>query len=145
MDFWEKVAYYRELGMDPLKWVAGCAVKVDLVDVVYPALRRIKPELQRLGVMVSPREDADIFPCTEKGAVFERVVCDVENPEVDLGKLKNLNPNRAISLVQVHQRKAESPEAFGDLLLNVYRKIGEANIKFTVGKPDEAVVVGASQ
>ncbi len=134
MDFWEKVDYYRKLGLDPLKWVAGCAVKVDLVDVVYPALRKIKPELRNLGVMVSPREDADIFPCTKEGAVFERRVYDPENPEVDMEGLKRLNPNRAISLVQVHQRKAESPEAFGDLLLNLYREIGKANIKFTVGK-----------
>jgi selenophosphate synthase len=135
MDFWERVAHYRELGLDPLKWVAGCAVKVDLVSVVYPALRMIRPDLERWGVMLGHREDADIFPCTENETIIERrVVYDLETPEVDLEGLRRLNPDRAISLIQVHQRKAESPDAFAQVMRNVYRHIGDAKLRFTVGK-----------
>ena len=63
-NFWDNVTKYRELGMDPLRWVAGCAVKVDLNSVVYPALRQIKPKLKELGVFLGERVDADIFPKT---------------------------------------------------------------------------------
>jgi len=54
-EFWDRVARYREMGMDPLRWVAGCAVKVDLTTVVYPALRRLRPTLKALGVTIGQR------------------------------------------------------------------------------------------
>lgn len=133
MDFWERVEKYKQLGLDPLKWVAGCAVKVDLTTVVYPALRMIRPDLEKFGVTVSPREDADIFPLLSDGGV-ERRVYDLRKPQVDPKDLRKINPERAISLVQVHQRKAETPKNFADALLNVYSKIGEADVHFTVGK-----------
>ncbi len=133
MDFWEKVAIYKEMGLDPLKWVAGCAVKVDLTTVVYPALRTIRPELERYGITVSPREDADIFPLLKEGSL-ERRVYDIRRPHVDVDDLRKINPERAISLIQIHQRKAETAQDFSEALLNVYSRIGEAHIKFTVGK-----------
>ena len=133
-DFWEKVEKYKKLGLDPLKWVAGCAVKVDLTTVVYPALHKIKPHLKELGVTVNPREDADIFPTPIDGVEFQRRVFDLNNIRVDPEDLSKLNPSRGISLVQVHQRRAESADAFAEVLLNLYEKIGTAKVRFTVGK-----------
>jgi len=132
-EFWEKVEMYKGMGLDPLKWVAGCAVKVDLTTVVYPALRALRPHLEQYGITVSPREDADIFPLLQHGSV-ERRVYDIRGPQVDVDDLRKINPERAISLIQVHQRKAESPENFAEALMNVYSKIGDAHIKFIVGK-----------
>ena len=51
--------------MDPLRWVAGCAVKVDLNTVVYPTLHNLKPDLKQMGISLGERVDADIFPLTE--------------------------------------------------------------------------------
>lgn len=134
-NFWDKVAYYRKLGLDPLKWVAGCAVKVDLTAVVYPALHIIKPELEKLGISVNPRQDADIFPRQDSEFVVHReVIHDLDNPKVDVSRIKQINPDRAISLIQVHQRKSNTPEKFADVLLGIYRKIGEAKVTFTIGK-----------
>ena len=133
-DFWERVTRYREMGLDPLKWVAGCAVKVDLTTIVYPALRKLKPQLEGWGVTINPREDADIFPRPTDGVHFERRVYDPKDPKVDPDDLSKLKPSRAISLVQVYQRNAESPESFAEVLRSVYRRIGESGVRFTVGK-----------
>ncbi|MCS4537627.1 MAG: SelD-related putative sulfur metabolism protein [Thaumarchaeota archaeon] len=133
-EFWDRVARYREMGMDPLRWVAGCAVKVDLTTVVYPALRRLRPTLKGLGVTVGHREDADIFPLGKEEPVVTRRIYDPKKPSVDSKDLKRINPKRAISLVQVHQRGAENEKTFGDFLLSVYNEIGKSGINFFVGK-----------
>ncbi len=133
-EFWERVARYKQLGMDPLKWIAGCAVKVDLTSVVYPALRQIRPELQRIGIKVSPRADADVFPSGPDGAEFHRRIYDLGEPKVDAEDLRRLGPDRGISLVQVHQRSADKPGPFAETLLRLYRQMEPAKPHFTVGK-----------
>ena len=133
-DFWSRVEKYRELGLDPLKWVAGCAVKVDLTSVVYPALRQIKPILSEMGVTINPREDADIFRTPADGLHIERRIFNLNKPEVNSEDLQKIDPARAVSLVQVHQRKADSPEAFAKALLSIYNLIGQSEVSFTVGK-----------
>lgn len=133
-EFWDRVARYKQLGMDPLKWIAGCAVKVDLTSVVYPALRQIRPELARIGVKVSPRADADVFPSGENGAEFHRRIYNLGEPRVDPEDLRRLNPDRGISLVQVHQRSADKPGPFAETLLRLYRQMEPAKPHFTVGK-----------
>lgn len=57
----ERVSEYKRLGLNPLALATGCAVKVDLVRVVYPALRDLREELEREGLEIAPREDADII------------------------------------------------------------------------------------
>jgi len=133
-EFWDRVARYREMGMDPLRWVAGCAVKVDLTTVVYPALRRLRPTLKNLGVTIGQREDCDIFPLGKEEPEVTRRIYEPKKPSVDASDLKKINPKRAISLVQVHQRNAENERTFGDFLLSVYNQIGKSGINFFVGK-----------
>jgi selenophosphate synthase len=133
MKFWERVERYKSMGMDPLRWVAGCAVKVDLIKVVYPALKLIQPELSKSGIKINPREDADIFP----GYVTEAermVIPDLSQPSVNFHTRERDKPSRAISLVQVHQKNAESAERFAEILLKVYREISKARVNFNVGK-----------
>ncbi|MBI4258101.1 MAG: SelD-related putative sulfur metabolism protein, partial [Thaumarchaeota archaeon] len=133
-DFWERVTRYKAMGLDPLRWVAGCAVKVDLTTVVYPALKNLRPQLEQWGVTLTSREDADIFPRPRGGIEFERRVYNPKDPKVDADDLRRIKPSRAISLVQVYQRNAETPESFASILRSVYSRIGEAGIRFTVGK-----------
>ncbi|MEE9283821.1 MAG: SelD-related putative sulfur metabolism protein [Nitrososphaerales archaeon] len=133
-EFWERVSRYREMGMDPLRWVAGCAVKVDLTTVVYPALRRLRPLLRELGVIVAEREDADIFTAGREEPTISRRIYNLRDPKIDREDLKRINPKRAISLVQVHQRGAETDKIFGDILLSLYNSIALAEQTFIVGK-----------
>ena len=133
-EFWARVSDYKKLGLDPLRWVAGCAVKVDLTTVVYPALHMIKPELEKFGVTINRREDADIFPLRENEITVKRAIYDFKEPRVDTRWLAELSPTRALSLVQVHQKHAGNPEEFGNQLTEVYKRLSQANIRFTVGK-----------
>lgn len=134
MRFQKRVEEYKRLGINPLSLATGCAVKVDLVSVVYPAIRKISPELEKMGITIAPREDADIFPLTSEGFEIYRQIYKLNDLKIDRDKLRKINPSRAISLIQVHQTNADEPEAFASILLSVYRKIHESGIKFVVGK-----------
>jgi AcrR family transcriptional regulator len=53
--FRENLYKYRRMGLNPLSLATGCAVKVDLIDTVYPALERIKPSLAERNIEILPR------------------------------------------------------------------------------------------
>ena len=133
-EFWDNVSKYREMGMDPLRWVAGCAVKVDLNTVVYPSLHNLKPSLKQMGISLGERVDADIFPLTENGPVITRRIYNPSNPEIDLDDLKKINPKRAISLLQVFQKNAEKQEKFQALLNTLYSSISNNILFFAFSK-----------
>ncbi|HED05043.1 MAG TPA: hypothetical protein ENI60_09900 [Candidatus Fraserbacteria bacterium] len=74
MKEWSEVeASIGRLKLDPHRLACGCAVKLDLQRVVYPALRAIRPELEALGLRLARREDADIFPRSAELS-FERCI-----------------------------------------------------------------------
>ncbi|MAM42360.1 MAG: selenophosphate synthetase [Thaumarchaeota archaeon] len=133
-EFWDNVSKYREMGMDPLRWVAGCAVKVDLNTVVYPTLHNLKPDLKQMGISLGERVDADIFPLTDSGPIINRRIYNPFDPDVDLDDLRRINPKRAISLLQVFQKNAEKQEKFQALLTSLYTSISKSNVNFAVGK-----------
>ena len=89
-EFWDNVSKYREMGMDPLRWVAGCAVKVDLNSVVYPTLHNLKPNLKKMGISLGARVDADIFPLVGDGPVVTRRIYDPFSTNIDTDDLKKL-------------------------------------------------------
>lgn len=119
--FRENVERYKKFGLNPLAMATGCAVKVDLIDVVYPALERIKEELQRHNITVLPREDADIFQ-TRESMQIKRIINAGE-----------FDADRAVSLIQVNQDTASNPEKFAKFLLKTYTSI-KTSRKLTVGK-----------
>jgi len=119
-DFLKGVEEYKKLGVNPLSLATGCAVKVDLVDVVYPAISSVRDRLREIGVEIWPREDADVF-VTRKLSV-KRLI--------DGGSFR---AQRAVSLVQVNQRTASDPKLFGDFLYHVYSSV-RAGGKLVVGK-----------
>ncbi|MFN4046154.1 MAG: SelD-related putative sulfur metabolism protein, partial [Acidilobaceae archaeon] len=125
-EFAERVEYYRSLGVNPFSLATGCAVKVDLVDVLYPALKSIKPELEVLGLTIAPRRDADVFPADYGSLRVLREIYDVEDPLVDVGRLRAFNPSRAIVLAQVYQSLASGPGPFREVVMRFYSRIAEA-------------------
>mgnify|MGYP001433471942 CR=1 FL=1 len=133
-EFWDNVAKYREMGMDPLRWVAGCAVKVDLNSVVYPSLHNLKPNLKQMGISLGARVDADIFPLVGDGPIITRRIYDPFSTNINTEDLKKINPKRAISLLQVFQKNAEKQEKFEALLTSLYTSISKSNVHFSVGK-----------
>lgn len=129
--------YYEGLGINLFGLACGCAVKVSLVDVVYPALERIRPKLEKMGIILSRREDADIFRRTKGLRVFRRVY-NINSPVID--ELE-FNPERAIAVFSVQQRNAFDPEVFAEKLLSIYVGLAKRVDRLVVGKGHS--IVGA--
>jgi selenophosphate synthase len=131
----EMVKYYEQLGVNPLSLATGCAVKVDLVRVVYPAIRQVRPELERKGLKIAPREDADIFPRPSEGVELHRKIYNLgPDTNVNPAEIAKLGPSRAIVLVQVYQGYADKPESFLEKVLPVYERIAESGVEIYMGK-----------
>lgn len=115
--------------LDLHRLACGCAVKIDLRRVVYPALRKIRPELERLGVRLAEREDADIFPRTS-GFSFERKIFPF-----DPAHIEPLPPDaepRAVTVSSVY--RVLDPNALADRWLTAYRALLREGAKLHVGK-----------
>ena len=112
---------YKSFGLNPLSLATGCAVKVDLIDTVYPALDKLRQILEQRNITILPREDADIFVTRQK----------IETKRLINGG--SFDADRAISLIQVNQETASNPEAFSEFLFRVYSSI-KTNRKLTIGK-----------
>ena len=133
-EFLEKVELYKKLGVNPFSLATGCAVKVDLVSVLYPAIRSMRPELEKLGMKIAPRRDADIFPRTESGFEVFREIYDVNRLNIDHEKLKIKKPERAIVLTQIHQKLADSAESFEKVAKSIYYEIAKTIPGLIIGK-----------
>jgi selenophosphate synthase len=125
-EFAERIEYYRSLGVNPFSLATGCAVKVDLVEVLYPALKSIRGDLESLGLKIAPRRDADVFEARVGDVRVMRGIYDVDDPRVDPSELKGFKPRRAVVLAQVHQRIASSPEPFRDVVWRFYSRVATA-------------------
>lgn len=130
MKNWQEVKdYLEELGLDPHKLACGCAVKIDLEDIVYPALRNIKSKLERIGIRILDREDADICPRYGKPKIMRGIY---SLDELDFSDLKEFEPQRAISLTSIH--RPQSPEELENRWLRFYQKLASEGVNITVGK-----------
>ncbi|WP_405041401.1 SelD-related putative sulfur metabolism protein [Metallosphaera sp.] len=119
--FRDNLNKYKKMGINPLSLATGCAVKVDLIDTVYPALEKLKEKLLANNIEVMPREDTDIFVSRES-EVLKRVINGGE-----------FDADRAISLIQVNQETAGNPEKFANFLLKIYTGV-KTKRKLIVGK-----------
>lgn len=117
--FRKNLEIYNKMGLNPLSLATGCAVKVDLIDTVYPALEKIKNKLENIEIL--PREDADIFITREKMEI-KRIIGG-----------GNFDADRGVSLIQVNQDTAGNPEKFANFLLKAYSSI-RSRRKLTIGK-----------
>ncbi|MCG2896087.1 MAG: SelD-related putative sulfur metabolism protein [Acidilobus sp.] len=114
-------AFYRSLGADPMSLAAGCAVKVDLVRVVYPAMEELRRELSPLGLEIAEREDADVAPGDPSEIELERLILPLGR-EADL-RAKGLGRARAAVLIQVYQMNAGEPKKFASMISPAYRSL----------------------
>ncbi|MEM1627587.1 MAG: SelD-related putative sulfur metabolism protein [Sulfolobaceae archaeon] len=119
--FRESLERYKEMGLNPLGMATGCAVKVDLIETVYPALEIIKPRLAQLNIEILPREDADIFVTRSK----------IEHKRLINGG--EFDADRGVALIQVSQDTAGDKNKFANFLLRVYTSI-KTSKKLVIGK-----------
>lgn len=128
----ERIQHYRKLGLNPLALATGCAVKVDLLRVVYPALKSIRDTLKDMGLSIAPREDALIVP-GYVDEVYRAVYPLGADVSVDdsLGRFKKLY---STTVVQIYQRYADSPEGFISRVLPVYRGLARSGLDIVIGK-----------
>lgn len=128
----EAFEYYKSLGLDIQRLTCGCAVKVDLYTVVYPALRRIIPELESWGITIGPREDADIFKAPSDIEIARRIY-PFKGYNINSKDIKKISPKRALLFMQIYQRNAE-PNKLAKMMLNFYREISKSKISLHIGK-----------
>jgi len=111
----ERVSEYKRLGLNPLALATVCAVKVDLVRVVYPALRDLREELEREGLEIAPREDADIIKGSS-AEIFRRIYSLDPSENIDSRDVADIDPDTATVVIQMYQRYADKPEMFAKLI-----------------------------
>jgi len=119
--FRDNLAKYKRMGLNPLSLATGCAVKVDLIDTVYPALEKIRAKLLENNIELMPREDTDIF-ISRESETLKRVINGGE-----------FDADRAVSLIQVNQETAGNPEKFAEFLMRVYTGV-KTRRRLVVGK-----------
>ena len=131
----ERVEYYKKLGLNPLSLATGCAVKVDLLRVVYPAIHKLKPQLEGTRLTIASREDADVFPRSENGVSLCRRIYGLgEDAKVDPDDIRKISPFRAVVVVQVYQPYVDEPEKFVDLIAPIYLGIASSGVPLYLGK-----------
>jgi selenophosphate synthase len=130
MQTWAEIqTYLTELSLDPHKLACGCAVKIDLRRVVYPALHQIKPRLAEWGIQLAPREDADISPLY---ATPQLKRLHAPFAQFSLDSLEKFTPERAITVTSVYRTR--QPEALVGKWLSLYEKFSKKRIPLTIGK-----------
>jgi Selenophosphate synthase len=128
--FRERVRVYREAGVALESLSLGCSVKIDLYNVLYPALALLKDEVKKLNLVIAPREDAAIMPGS--GAEMRRYFLDVESPY--LGELEVLAPDLAVVLVQLYMAKAATSDRFAHYAAKLYKALGSSRHRLWLGK-----------
>ncbi len=118
--FWDRVGAYRAMGLDPLKWIAGCSVEVEREEVLYPALSLARDRLASLAVTVQPGEGPDVFELREAQAVPHRVTAKRgASPSAPREGTRG-NPLRTSVAMRVLQQRADFPKTFADELVGAF-------------------------
>ncbi|MEZ0248236.1 MAG: SelD-related putative sulfur metabolism protein [Thermoproteus sp.] len=130
--FRERVRLYREAGIAIESLSLGCSVKVDLYDVLYPAIELLRDELSRLNLVIAPREDAAIVRGV--GAELRRLYLDPEDPRIDPAFLESYAPDLAVVLVQLYMAKAATPKTFAEYAARLYKALGSSRHRVWLGK-----------
>jgi len=132
----ERIQYYKKLGLNPLALATGCAVKVDLLRVVYPAIRILRDVLRESKLSIAPREDA-LVVSGNIDEIHRRIFSLGSDKDISLEDLESLSRGRdlyAITVVQVYQRYADSPESFLEKIAPIYKGLAMSKNSITIGK-----------
>ncbi|WP_069807101.1 SelD-related putative sulfur metabolism protein [Vulcanisaeta thermophila] len=131
--FRERLNRYMSLGVNLLSLAIGCSVKVDLYDVLYPALSLMKDELSRLNLEIQHREDVAVLSKVGDYELIRRIY-GIPSVKVDPGDVDRISPDVALVLLQVHQSRASSPDEFAKVVLELYRQLGSSRARVRIGK-----------
>ncbi len=139
---------YRKIGINSLELACGCAVKVDLNNVVYPSIKELRHKLYS-NFEIPSKRDAEVVGAKKDVKVYRRFYRLGPETNVDPDDVRRIDPLTCVAVIQVFQRHAVSPEKFSELLEPVYRKISEAGANLRFGKghsiittvPDESIAV----
>ena len=127
---WEEIKkYFEQTNLDPHKLACGCAVKIDLERVVYPALRGIREKLESKGIVLAGREDADISLRRGEPKIL-RSILSLSSPKLD--SIRLFKPQRAITLTSVY--RVRDPSELGARWLSFYEAFADEGVQFIVGK-----------
>ncbi len=114
--FWKSVRTYRSLGLDPLKWIAGCSVEVDAAEVLYPAAGLAAQPLAELAATIQLSEGPDLYEAREDRTPAHRAVVRTRSKAEGGRTPARTNPLRAALVARVLQAKGDTPEAFARAL-----------------------------
>ena len=153
-EFSRRIEEYRALGVNPFSLATGCSVKVDVLTVLYPAIRSVRGELEMLGMKIAPRRDADVFPRTDGGFSTARGIYRSEGDvEADSGALAEYvgriysRVARAAPGVVVgkgHSIVTEGPE-HQFVLFDYVKAEGEPSGGYVVGNNDTIQVIDPAE
>ncbi len=130
--FRERVRLYRDAGISVESLSLGCSVKVDLYDVLYPALKLLSDEVKKLNLVIAPREDVAVLRGDDVDML--RVITSVEDPRIDPGTVEGFAPHAVVILAQVYQGKAGDPNAFAESVAKLYKALGSTKHRVWIGK-----------
>ncbi len=130
--FRERVRLYREAGISVESLSLGCSVKVDLYDVLYPALKLLSDEVKKLNLVIAPREDVAVLRGDDVDLL--RVITSVEDPRIDPNAIESFAPHAVVLLAQVYQGKAGDPNAFARSVAKLYKALGSTRHRVWIGK-----------
>ena len=137
------IDYYSNLGLDLTRLACGCSVKIDLSQVVYPAIDLMRRELSKKGIFIKGREDADVFPryIGERYDITRRTY-DIEKLDFDPSDLRSLDPDRAVVMTALSSRNSFNPDNYIERTMKVYQQMIQNKVSFTIGKGHS--IVGAA-
>ncbi|WP_243679998.1 hypothetical protein [Vulcanisaeta souniana] len=101
-DFRERLDKYLGLGINLLSLAIGCSVKVDLYDILYPALSLVGNEIAKLNIEIQPREDVAVLRSNGDYSLTRRIY-NIDGNNINKDELTKINPSTALLLLQVHQ------------------------------------------
>ncbi|BDR92818.1 SelD-related putative sulfur metabolism protein [Vulcanisaeta souniana] len=132
-DFRERLDKYLGLGINLLSLAIGCSVKVDLYDILYPALSLVGNEIAKLNIEIQPREDVAVLRSNGDYSLTRRIY-NIDGNNINKDELTKINPSTALLLLQVHQARASSPREFAGSIISLYRQLGTSPTKIRIGK-----------
>jgi len=130
--FLKHVGKYASIGVNLTSLALGCSVKVDLYNVLYPALSIVKSELSGLNIKIAPREDVAVLRGSELDLM--RVITSVDSPKLPINTINDFNPDALILLVEAFQGNASDPDSFANIMIRLFRELAMVNGELMIGK-----------
>ncbi|ABW01953.1 SelD-related putative sulfur metabolism protein [Caldivirga maquilingensis] len=130
--FLKHVSKYASIGVNLTSLALGCSVKVDLYNVLYPALSIVKRELGELHIKIAPREDVAVLRGSELDLM--RVITSVDSPKLPINTISDFNPDALILLVESFQGNASDPDSFANIMIRLFKELAKVNKELVIGK-----------